>query len=141
MQAHFIASSVGFIIALCLLFYFIAKYRAAEVKDEDEDLYSEPAASTDVSAAAQEVSRLFGRASSAGVGAKEVSDLKDKIKDLHYRVEELRLAEEKRSSELSKLVAQVEQRVSTFENEYVNKLQPTLYSLISELENIQNKAK
>lgn len=140
MPTVFIISSVGFLGCFILLFYFIAKYRSAEVKDNDEDLDIMDEVSTVASAAASDAKRIFGK-SAGGVSAREIADIKDRLKELHYRIEEIKLLEEKRNGELTKLVATVEQRVSTFENEYVNKLQPTLYSLISELENIQNKAK
>jgi len=133
MSNAFILSSVGFVAALILLFYFIAKYRAAEVVDEDGDL----ALPQDITGgAAQDAVRFFGK--SMGPGAKEVADIKEKLKDLHYRLEEIKLLEEKRNTAAAAAIARVEQRVTTFENEYVNKLQPTLYSLINELENIQN---
>jgi F0F1-type ATP synthase membrane subunit b/b' len=138
MSTTFIISLAAFVVCLILLFYFIAKYREAEVTDNDEelDLSDEE---MQIPYAAQDGLRFFGKGS--GVSAKEIADIKDKLKDLHYRVEEIKLLEEKRNGELTKLVARVEQRVTTFENEYVNKLQPTLHSLINELENIQTKTK
>lgn len=135
MSTAFIISSVSFFVCLILLFYFISKYREAEVKDDTEDLDLSDEVSVSVSATQDSAKRIFGKTS--GVSAREIADLKEQLKDLHYRLEEMKLLEEKRNTELTKLVNKVEQRVSTFENEYVNKLQPTLYSLISELENIQ----
>jgi len=140
MPTVFITSSVGFAVCLILLFYFIAKYREAEAKDNGEDLDIMDEVSSVASTAAQDAKRIFGKGGT-GTSAKEIADIKDKLKELHYRIEELRLLEEKRNSENAALVSKVEQRVSAFENEYVNKLQPTLYSLINELENIQTKAK
>lgn len=140
MPTVFITSSVGFAVCLILLFYFIAKYREAEAKDNGEDLDIMDEVSSVASTAAQDAKRIFGKGGT-GASAKEVADIKDKLKELHYRIEELRLLEEKRNSENAALISKVEQRVSAFENEYVNKLQPTLYSLINELENIQTKAK
>ena len=66
-----------------------------------------------------------------------MADLKEKVKELHYRLEELKLAQDKNNADLNKLVARMEQRLSTFEQEYVTKLQPTLLSLIEELENMK----
>jgi len=141
MQTPFIIYSVSFVVVLILLFYFIAKYREAEVKDNGEELDFPDGEESAASAAPaqQDTKRIFGLGS--GASAREVADLKEKFKELHYRIEEIKLLEEKRANELSKLISAVEQRVSTFENEYVQKLQPTLYSLINELENIQNKTK
>ena len=67
----------------------------------------------------------------------EVADLKEKAKSLHYRLEELKMAHDKSNAEISKQLVRMEQRLSTFEQEYVNKLQPTLISLIEELENMK----
>ena len=69
--------------------------------------------------------------------ALEVTDLKEKVKELHYHLEELKLAQDKNNADLNRLVSRMEQRLSTFEQEYVTKLQPTLLSLIEELENIK----
>jgi hypothetical protein len=140
MSSTFIISSSGFAACLVLLFYFIAKYRrsggkepAAAGLDMPEDIVAGAAQ------VAQDAVKIFGKNPSPA--AKEIADIKDKLRDLHYRLEEMKLLEEKRASAAVASLARVEQRVATFENEYVNKLQPTLYSLISELENIQNKAK
>lgn len=47
------------------------------------------------------------------------------------------MAQDKNNADLNRLVSRMEQRLSTFEQEYVTKLQPTLLSLIEELENIK----
>ncbi|MDR1684659.1 MAG: hypothetical protein LBR90_04290 [Elusimicrobiota bacterium] len=139
MPTTLIISCAVFFVCLALLFYFIAKYREAEVKDNGEELDLPGQGPADAGpGAAQEAVRLFTKTIG---GAKETADIKDKLKDLHYRLEEMKLTEEKRAGELAKAVEKLEQRVSTFETEYVNKLQPALYSLINELENIQNKTK
>jgi hypothetical protein len=137
MSSTFIISSSGFAACLVLLFYFIAKYRRAGAKESPDgglDITEDIAAG-----AAQDSVKIFGKNPSPA--AKEIADIKDKLRDLHYRLEEIKLLEEKRNASAANAIAKVEQRVATFENEYVNKLQPTLYSLISELENIQNKTK
>jgi len=137
MPTVLIASSAGFAVCLILLFYFIFKYREADtVKDDGEDLDILDEVSSVASSAAQDAKRIFGK-SGSGASARDIAEIKDKLKELHYRIEELRLLEEKRNSENAASISKIEQRVSTFENEYVNKLQPTLYSLISELETIQ----
>jgi len=56
---------------------------------------------------------------------------------LHYRLEEMNTADEKNMAEMAKQMARLEQRLATFEQEYVTKLQPTLLSLIEELENMK----
>jgi gas vesicle protein len=121
------------------LVYFTTKYRAASLKEENGQLDITEEISSDINRAAQDAARLFGRASN--VSAREIAEIKDKLKDLSYYIEEIKLLEEKRNTETAKTIARIEQRVSTFENEYVSKLQPTLYSLINELENIQTKTK
>ena len=127
--------------ALALLFYFIAKYRAAEFSGDDStslDDLPEEAPAPQLDAQSPDTPRLFAK---GGASTKEISDIKEKLRDLHYRFEEIKLLEEKRAAQSAQAIARIEQRISTFENEYVNKLQPALYSLISELENIQNKTK
>ena len=47
------------------------------------------------------------------------------------------MAQDKSAGDLAKQMARMEQRMSTFEQEYVNKLQPTLLSLIEDLENMK----
>jgi uncharacterized coiled-coil protein SlyX len=138
MSTTFLISSIGFVLTCILLAYFTAKYRAAGVKDESGDLDITEEISSDVNRVAHDAARLFGH---SGVPAREIAELKEKLKDLFYRIEEIKLLEEKRNAETAKTIAGIEQRVSAFETEYVNKLQPALYSLINELENIQTKAK
>ena len=66
-----------------------------------------------------------------------MADLKEKIKELQYRLEEMKVGHDKTNSELAKQLARMETRIGTFEQEYVTKLQPTLLSLIQELENMK----
>jgi ElaB/YqjD/DUF883 family membrane-anchored ribosome-binding protein len=139
MSTTFLISSIGFLLTCILLAYLAAKYRAASLREENGDLDITEEISSDINRAAHDAARLFGRGGS--VCAREIAEIKDKLKDLLYYIEEIKLLEEKRNTETSKTIARIEQRVSTFENEYVNKLQPTLYSLINELENIQTKTK
>ena len=142
MSSTFIISASGFAVCLVLLFYFIAKYRRAGGKEIPDggglDIITEDIAAG-AAHAVQDAVKIFGKNPSPA--AKEIADIKEKLRDLYYSLEEIKLLEEKRNTAAANAIAKVEQRVSTFENEYVNKLQPTLYSLISELENIQNKAK
>lgn len=136
MPTILIISLAGFLLCLVLLFYFISKYRACGPKEEDNDLDLLDGVSSAATVAAQDARRLFGK--SGSVSAREAAEIKERIKELHYRIEEIKLVEEKRNLELSKAIAKIEQRINTFENEYVNKLQPTLYSLINELEHIHS---
>ena len=110
---------IGFVVCFVLLFYFTAKYRAALVQDTEMDY---PVEDLTVMTSLQNTSAL------------EVADLKEKVKELHYRLEEQKVAQDKNNADIQKMVARMEQRLSTFEQEYVNKLQPTLLSLIQELE-------
>ncbi len=129
-----IISLAGFLLCLVFLFYFIAKYRACGPKEQENDfdlLEDAPSAAT---TAALDARRLFAK--SGALNAREAAEIKEKLKELHYQIEEIKLVEEKRNLEFSKALAKIEQRINTFENEYVNKLQPTLHSLINELENI-----
>ena len=57
--------------------------------------------------------------------------------DFDSSVEEMKIRCEKANDELVQQLARLEERVATFEQEYVNKLQPTLMSLIEELENMK----
>lgn len=135
MPTILIISLFGFFVCLVLLFYFISKYRAYGPKEQEDDLDLLDEVSSAATVAAHDARRLFGKGGSAS--AREVSELKERIKELHYRIEEIKLLEEKRTLALNKAVEKIEQRVNTFENEYVNHLQPTLSSLIKELENMQ----
>ena len=67
----------------------------------------------------------------------EVADLKEKIKGLQYQLEEVKISHEKNNAELAKQLARLETRVSTFEQEFMTKLQPTLLGLIKDLENMK----
>lgn len=138
MSTMLFISSGGFFVCLILLVYFITKYRQSHDQEFGEDMAILDEVSAAASTAAMDAKRLFTK--NTNLPASEVLDMKDKLKELHYKIEELKLAEEKRTNDLAKVIAKVEERISTFENEYVNKLQPTLFSLISELENIQKGA-
>ena len=129
-----IISLTGFILCLVLLFYFVAKYKACGPKEQENDLDLLDEVSSAATTAALDARRLFAKG--GALNAREAAEIKEKLKELHYRIEEIKLIEEKRNLEFSKAVAKIEQRINTFENEYVNKLQPTLYSLIKELESI-----
>jgi len=127
---------IGFVVCFVLLFYFTAKYRAALVNEADMDYPAEDVSVMTVAKPAF-ASRASILSSLQNTSAMEVADLKEKVKELHYRLEEQKLAQDKNIAELTKMVARMEQRLSTFEQEYVNKLQPTLLSLIEDLEHMK----
>ena len=127
---------IGFVVCFILLFYFTAKYRAALVQDTDLDYPVEDLTVMTVAKPAF-ASRASILSSLQNTSALEVTDLKEKVKELHYRLEEQKLAQDKNNADMQKLIGRLEQRLSTFEQEYVTKLQPTLLSLIQELESLK----
>lgn len=127
---------IGFVVCFVLLFYFTAKYRAALVQDADLDYPAEDVTVLTVGKPAF-ASRASILSSLQNTSALEVADLRDKVKELHYRLEEQKLAQDKNTADLNKSVLRLEQRLATFEQEYVNKLQPTLLSLIEDLEHMK----
>ena len=130
---------IGFVVCFILLFYFTAKYRAALVADSSPDYTDEDLTVVTVGKPSF-ASRASILTSLQNTSALEVADLKEKVKELHYQIEEQRLAQEKNTADLAKIVARIEQRLSTFEREYVDKLQPTLLGLIEDLEHIKDPA-
>ena len=157
--------SLGFLFCLGLLFYFIAKYKESDLPEEDfpwedaehhdEDATpfenknleeNKPEQTTvqnffedvkEEATAVQQVQKLFTK--TEALPAREIFDLKDKVKDFSYMIEENRLLEEKHYTELKTLAESLEKRLSSFENEYINNLYPMLTTLIKELETLQNK--
>ncbi|ACC98445.1 hypothetical protein Emin_0890 [Elusimicrobium minutum Pei191] len=140
MSITFILAAVGFTITFALLFYFTAKYRESAA-DEGVFITEPPAAQTenDVKTPSS-IAATIKRASMGGPYGElslEIDDLKEKIRDIHYHNEELRLLSENRTTELLKAISKLETRLNAFEEEYVNKLQPTLMSLIEDLEKMK----
>lgn len=136
METSIILQLVGFTVCFILLFVFTAKYRAAVAHETDfespvEDLTVVTVGQPSFKPRASLLQSLQGAASL------DVADLKEKVKTLHYRLEELKITQDKSNADLAKQLSRMEQRISTFEQEYVNKLQPTLLSLIEELENMK----
>ncbi|MBO7605689.1 MAG: hypothetical protein J6S61_04425 [Elusimicrobiaceae bacterium] len=157
--------SLGFLFCLGLLFYFIAKYKESDSQEEEfsweeefdkaekepfvevqqqpkeadqtavQDFFED--VKEDVNTV-QQVQKLFTK--TEALPAREIFDLKDKVKDFLYISEENRLLEEKHYNELKTLAANLEKRLSAFENEYTNNLYPILTTLIQELESLQNKS-
>ena len=127
---------ICFLFCLGLLFFFIAKYKEVSV-EQDDSLDKEEDKAPKSAPDTTDISRIFSKVD--GLPAREITDLKEKVKEFHYTLEETRLLEEKHYFALQQSVKVLEERLTTFENEYVNKLQPTLTTLISELEQMQNK--
>ena len=156
--------SLSFLFCLGLLFYFIAKYKESEGQEEEfsweeefdkaekelpvvdkqqnkdntqtvvQDFFEDIKEEVNK---VQQVQKLFTK--TEALPAREIFDLKDKVKDFSYVLEENRLLEEKHYNELKNLAQTLEKRLSSFENEYINNLYPILTMLIKELESLQNK--
>lgn len=137
MENIVILQLIGFTVCFILLFVFTAKYRAALAHETDFESAVEDLTVVTVAQQPAYKPRAAVLQSLQGTASLETADLKEKVKDLHYRLEELKIAQEKTGGEFAKQLARMEQRISTFEQEYVAKLQPTLLSLIEELENMK----
>ena len=136
METTVILQSIGFVICFILLFVFTSKYRAALARETDFDAPVEDL--TVVTVAQQPAYKPRAALLQSLQGSSlDVADLKEKVKALHYRLEELKISQDKSNGDLAKQLARMEQRISTFEQEYITKLQPTLLSLIQELENMK----
>ncbi len=141
METITILQITGFICCFILLFVFIAKYHAA--LDEEPDLADQVAGLNEETVSSGGPS-FAPRASllqaAQGPAALEVADLKEKVKELHYRLEELKAANQKRESDLAAQLARLEARMGTFEQEFGTKLQPMLLRVIEDLEHIKGTA-
>lgn len=113
------------------------KYRAAVAGETDFDSPVEDLTMMTVAKPSAFSSRASILGSLQNTSALEMADLKEKVKDLHYRLEEMKTADDKNLAEMAKQMSRLEQRLATFEQEYITKLQPTLLSLIDELENMK----
>jgi molecular chaperone GrpE (heat shock protein) len=138
MENTIILQLIGFVICFILLFVFVAKYRTALAQDKSLDDEVE-----EISGVRPSGSSFQSRASlieaARESGALELADLKEQVKNLHYRLEELKMAHDKSNGDIAKQMARLEQRLSTFEQEYVTKLQPTLLRVIDELEHVKSE--
>ena len=137
MEHTLILLSAGFVVCFILLFWFTAKYRAAVARETDFDSPVEDLTMMTVAKPSAFSSRASILGSLQNTSALEMADLKEKVKDLHYRLEEMKTADDKNLAEMAKQMSRLEQRLATFEQEYITKLQPTLLSLIDELENMK----
>ena len=137
METTIILQLIGFTVCFILLFVFTAKYRAALAHETDFEPAVEDLTVVTVSQPPAFKPRASILQSLQGGASMDVADLKEKTKELHYRLEELKMAHDKSNGDLAKQLARMEQRISTFEQEYITKLQPTLLSLIEELEKMK----
>jgi len=126
----------GFVVCFILLFVFTAKYRATIAHEtEFEPAVEEMTVATGAQPTYKPRAAVLN--SLQNVAPLEVADLKEKIKGLQYQLEEVKISHEKNNAELAKQLARLETRVSTFEQEFMTKLQPTLLGLIKDLENMK----
>ena len=137
MPTTLIISSAGFAVCFLLLFYFIAKYRKALPSSSFEEFDIIDEVSSAASAAAKDAKRMFS--ASATMETRDLLSLQEKVKDLTYKLEEIKLLQEKHLTDTKNTIANLEQRLTSFENEYINNLQPTLQGLIKELELIEKE--
>ena len=127
----------GFVVCFILLFVFIAKYHSALEAEQDLDEELENAQDMESPQAPVFKPRAALLQTTQAPTALEVADLKEQVKSLHYRLEELKAAGQKREADMASQVARLEARIGTFEQEYVSKLQPTLLRVIDELEHMK----
>ncbi len=127
---------VGFVVCFVLLFVFIAKYHSA--LEEETDFEEEVTGLDQVTVSQEPVfkPRAALLQSAQAPAALEVTDLKEQVKTLHYRLEELKASTQKHEADMAKQMGRLETRLGTFEQE-VAKLQPTLLRVIEELEHLK----
>lgn len=128
---------IGFVVCLIVLFVLTAQYRAALARETDFEAPVEDLTVVTVAQKPEFKPRAAVLHEVKGNALLEIADLKDKVKELAYQLEEVKIGEHKTGDDIAKQLARMEQRISTFEQEYVNKLQPTLLSLIQELESLK----
>lgn len=138
MPTTLIISSAGFAVCFLLLFYFVAKYRQALPSSSFEEFDILDEVSSAASAAAKDAKRIFST-SATTPEVRDIIALQEKVKELHYKLEEIKLLQEKQINDTKNTIAGLEQRLTSFENEYINNLQPTLQGLIKELELIDKE--
>ena len=136
METTSILLIAGFVICFILLFVFIAKYHSA-LEDEADLEGVEGLNQVTVGQEPIFQPRAALLQSAQAPAALELADLKEQVKTLHYQLQEFKATTQKHESDVAKQVARLEARVATFEQEYVNKLQPTLLRVIDELEHLK----
>lgn len=130
---------VGFAVCFVLLFVFIAKYRAILEHEPDEIEVEENLQVETVSKEGVYTPRASLLEEDKSSAVLEVADLKEQVRALHYQLVELKKSSHTVQGEMAKQIARLEQRLGTFEQEYVNKLQPTLLRVIEELEHVKGE--
>ena len=136
MENTIILLLIAFVICFILLFVFVAKYRLAMAQDKSLDEEVEEMSGVKTSGQVFQ-SRAALIEATRESGALELADVKEQVKNLYYRLEELKMAHDKANGDIAKQIINLEQRLSTFEQEYVTKLQPTLLRVIDELEHVK----
>lgn len=136
METTSILLIAGFVICFILLFVFIAKYHGA-LEDEADLGGVEGLNQVTVGQEPTFQPRAALLQSAQAPAALEVADLKEQVKTLHYQLQEFKASTQKHESDMAKQLARLETRIATFEQEYVNKLQPTLLRVIDELEHLK----
>jgi len=119
-------SLIGFFICFILLFYFISRYK--EFFGGEEESFNTHFEKEEID------SKAFSKISINPKLEKDIVELRDQIKHFNHQMEELKLVQEEKNKEFVKNISDVEKRVTTFEEEYINKLQPAIASLVDELE-------
>lgn len=137
METTLILQIIGFAVCFVLLFVFIAKYHSALEEETDLDDPTSELSQVTVGEAPVFQSRAALLQSAQAPASLEVADLKEQVKDLHYRLEELKASTQKYQADVANQLTRLEQRLGTFEQEYGNKLQPTLLRVIEELEHMK----
>lgn len=130
---------IGFVVCFALLFVFIAKYRAILEQEEDSLEAEEDLELETVSKEGIYTPRTVLLEEPKNSAALELADLKEQFRALHYQLTEFKVVSNTAQTDLAKQVARLEQRLGTFEQEYVNKLQPTLLRVIEELEHVKGE--
>ena len=121
METIVILQITGFLACFILLFVFIAKYHAAVEEEQEGEETEEIAQETVISPAPSFMPRASLLQAVQGPAALEIADLKEQVKELHYRLEELKAASQKHESDVAAQLSRLEARIGTFEQEFGTK--------------------
>ncbi len=111
---------IGFFVCFIMLFYFIARYR--DLFDNTSDNFN--------------FQMKHSQPATPNVEIAELKEIKEKFKTFTHLLEENKRQQEKSDKDFLKNISDIEKRVSSFEEEYINKLQPAIASLVGELETL-----